>query len=308
MLSPLSTVHTDIQRSPSGDLLPVKRVLKLSPPACGVGQGMGAKLAKGLLLKLHIGNKWSDENKLTEKRQEEFGIRMVDSFPGRQREVKGCLLSVNISETLWLLILEDDQTLPQSFHQQIATDINVEELTVLIVTVSPVKGFTPQGTACYLFRLSRRWWDGKEMERNVLLVRFTAICEPEKGVASPATPTSFPTSLVFLHRLILVFLCIPTHNSSCCPLVLLQLPITPTRVLLCQLVSQLPHSVTLLLSTKRFSNDSAWSTPCPTLPCVTHARLITCCSTSVTNYYCLCHLGPFSLAPASPPMPFRPFH
>lgn len=94
---------------------------------------------------------------------------------------------------------EDDQTLPQSFHQQIAMDINVEDLTVLIVTVSPVKGFTPQGTACYLFRLSRRWWDGKEMERNVLLVRFTAICEPEKGAASPATPTSFPTSLVFLH-------------------------------------------------------------------------------------------------------------
>lgn len=70
----------------------MKRVLKLSPPACGVGQGMGAKLAKGLLLKLHIGSKWSDENKLTEKRQEEFGIRMVDSFPGGQREVKGCLL------------------------------------------------------------------------------------------------------------------------------------------------------------------------------------------------------------------------
>lgn len=51
-------------------------------------------------------------NKLTEKRQEEFGIRVVDSLPRGQREVKGCLLSVNISETPGLLILEDDQTLP----------------------------------------------------------------------------------------------------------------------------------------------------------------------------------------------------
>lgn len=107
-----------------------------------------------MLLKLYTGNEWSDENKLEEKRQEEFGIRMADSPPRGQREVKGCLLSVNISETLWFLILEDAQTLPQSFHQQTAMDVNVEDLTVLVLTVSPPKEFTPQGTTCYLFRMT----------------------------------------------------------------------------------------------------------------------------------------------------------
>lgn len=79
---------------------------------------------------------------------------MADCLPRGQTKVKGCLLSVNISESLWLLILEDDQTLPQSFHQQTAMDVNVEDLTVLVLTVSPAKEFTSQGTACYLSRMT----------------------------------------------------------------------------------------------------------------------------------------------------------
>lgn len=73
----------------------------------------------------------------------------------------------------------------------------------------------------------------------------------------------------------------------------------PTHTPLCQLVSQLPHSVTLHLSTKMFSNDSAWFSPCPTLSSITHALPITCCSTSVTNYFVTLALSPW-LLPALP--------
>lgn len=43
-------------------------------------------------------------------------------------------------------------------------DVNVEDLTVLILTVSPAKEFILQGTACYLFRLTVKRVVG--MERN----------------------------------------------------------------------------------------------------------------------------------------------
>lgn len=98
-----------------------------------------------MLLKLYIGNEWNKENTIEEKRQEEFGIRMTDILPRGQREVKGCLLSVNMSETLWLLTLENDQTLPRSFHQQTEMDVNMEDLNC----------FDPESVTCQEIRTTR---------------------------------------------------------------------------------------------------------------------------------------------------------
>lgn len=178
-------------------------------------------------------------------------------------------------------------------------DINVEDLTVLILTVSPAKEFTPWKTACYFFRLTDKEVVGWEKNGEKCPAgKLHSYLWLRKGSFKSSNP-NFISHLTSC--LILVFLCSPTQNSSCCPLVLLQLPVTPTHVPLCQLVSQLPHSVTLPLSTKMFSSDSAWFTPCPALSCITHALLNLC-------HKLLRHLGPFSLAPASPPMPFFPFH
>lgn len=117
----------------------------------------------------------------------------------------------------------------------------------------------------------------------------------------------FHLTCVSTSCLILAFLCSLTHNSSCCPPSLLQVPITPTHAPLCQLVSQLPHSVTLPLSTKQFpmtllSSLPVLFFPLGYMPCSSPVAQPLSQTTTA-----LCHLGPFSLAQASPPLPFAHF-
>jgi len=65
----------------------------------GAGQGTAAKLCnEGLLLKLYIGDAWSDESRLEQSRQKSLGLGW--QIAKDKTEVKGCLLSANICETL----------------------------------------------------------------------------------------------------------------------------------------------------------------------------------------------------------------
>lgn len=53
---------------------------------CGARKGTGAKLCnEGLLLKLYIGNEWSDENRPEESRQKSLGLGWQIPFQGQNR-------------------------------------------------------------------------------------------------------------------------------------------------------------------------------------------------------------------------------
>lgn len=53
---------------------------------CGAGQGTGVKLCNAcLLLKLYIGNKWSDESRPEDSRQKSLGLGWHVPFPGQNR-------------------------------------------------------------------------------------------------------------------------------------------------------------------------------------------------------------------------------
>lgn len=110
----------------------------------------------------------------------------------------------------------------------------------------PAKEFTPQGTACYLFGMAVKkavGWERNGEKCSAGRIHSYLWARKRSCKSSNLNKISHLTC-VSTSCLILAFLCSLTHNSSCCPLILLQLPITPTHTPLCQLVSWLPHSVT----------------------------------------------------------------
>lgn len=173
----------------------------------------------------------------------------------------------------------------------------------------PAKEFTPQGTACYLFRMAVKkvvGWERNGEKCSAGRIHSYLWARKRSCKSSNLNKISHLTC-ISTSCLILAFLCSLTHNSSCCPLILLQLPITPTHTPLCQLVSRLPHSVTCPFPL----NVPQWlwlgSLPVLLFP-LWH---MPCSSPVAQSLYqttsAVCHLGPFSLDPASPPMSFAHF-
>lgn len=185
-------------------------------------------------------------------------------------------------------------------------DVNVEDLTVLVLTVSPAKEFTSQGTACYLSRMTVKKVVGWERNGEKCPAgRFHSYLWARKVICKSSNPNFIShLSCVSTSCLILIFLCPPTHNSSCCPLILLQLPITPTHIPVCNwyLSSHVPLKCPFPLKCSPVTLLSSLPVLLFPLSCSSPVAQPLSQITAV-----LFNLGLFSLAPATPPMSFVHF-
>lgn len=236
---------------------------------------------------------------------------MAGSHSKDKTEVKGCLLSGNICETLcWstllslvLVQLEDDQCCHHQFHQLTVVDVHVGDLMVWVLPLSPAnsaKEFTSPGEACHLLRKTVKravGWEGNG--KKCPSGRFCSYLWARKRRCKFSNPDfHFPSHLCFY---IMSYFSIPLFPyPQFFPLPTFSLVATtchPYSCPTCQLVSQLPRSVPLPLKRSPVILLVSCSLP---VACDYTFLCHTCPVLRLLPYLCFKQLLPSATLPALP--------